>query len=574
MAQNSGFPQCSFRQSEQYEALMSFTELIRNGHGVLAIPPAYPHPHPPHSAYPYGHSYPAPVTSPISSRPLPPIQSSRHHVSEQSSGSRHPIRPPALQYPAGPPPPHGPPGTLPPPPPGAPSYPPRRDSGSLLERPYNRRGSDYMGPRSHVPPHPQQQPQHGQPGEKRRRRSTSQDSVDVDEMLLQTASSPRNPYPIGSITVPRKRTYEEYGSARGPQPPGHGEPRNVSGSGSFSESPKRRKFTGSEIDLTTAGHGYGRSPPSAALGSAQVMTSPQTAHVMPPPSAGVPTATPTQTTTSTGQVIQAYPPQNPEGQRICRQCGMPGRYKEGKCVEKWGPGPLGPGTVCDRCRKRMRRVERKGTHDQTGDPGSALPSAGPVRTNSKPDLHTPHHSNSLPNDDQRGVPRSGTLPSMPFVSQQRDDRRIASSSFKQSPPPINDHGTDLDQDADADEDAEGEDVDPDADGEIEAEIAGTIGPHPPPTPPAPEPASLPQTIHREDYARLQPPLADSPEGPARHPGSPTSEENSASSSSRRSPVLPIAAATSAGQNHEVLDEEDAEFMRAVDAAEERSSGGL
>ncbi|KAF8638774.1 hypothetical protein AX17_001969 [Amanita inopinata Kibby_2008] len=56
-----------------------------------------------------------------------------------------------------------------------------------------------------------------------------------------------------------------------------------------------------------------------------------------------------------------YPATNTQGQRICRQCGMPGRYKEGKCVEKWGPGPMGPGTVCDRCRKKMKRVERRGT---------------------------------------------------------------------------------------------------------------------------------------------------------------------------------------------------------------------
>lgn len=43
-----------------------------------------------------------------------------------------------------------------------------------------------------------------------------------------------------------------------------------------------------------------------------------------------------------------FPGFNAQGQRTCRQCGMPGRYKEGKCVEKWGPGPEGPGTVCDR----------------------------------------------------------------------------------------------------------------------------------------------------------------------------------------------------------------------------------
>jgi hypothetical protein len=46
--------------------------------------------------------------------------------------------------------------------------------------------------------------------------------------------------------------------------------------------------------------------------------------------------------------VAAFPPTNAEGQRICRQCGLPGRYKDGKCVEKWGPGPMGPGTVCDR----------------------------------------------------------------------------------------------------------------------------------------------------------------------------------------------------------------------------------
>ncbi|KAH9853229.1 hypothetical protein C2E23DRAFT_691059, partial [Lenzites betulinus] len=72
----------------------------------------------------------------------------------------------------------------------------------------------------------------------------------------------------------------------------------------------------------------------------------------------------------TGSVISGptnlgggYPPTNASGQRICRQCGQPGRYKEGKCVEKWGPGPEGPGTVCDRCRKKMKRVERRGTLD-------------------------------------------------------------------------------------------------------------------------------------------------------------------------------------------------------------------
>lgn len=60
------------------------------------------------------------------------------------------------------------------------------------------------------------------------------------------------------------------------------------------------------------------------------------------------------------------------GLRTCRQCGLPGRYKEGKCVEKWGPGPQGPGTVCDRCRKKMKRVERRGTLDASAQNSASL----------------------------------------------------------------------------------------------------------------------------------------------------------------------------------------------------------
>ncbi|KAH8111247.1 hypothetical protein DFH11DRAFT_623969 [Phellopilus nigrolimitatus] len=37
-----------------------------------------------------------------------------------------------------------------------------------------------------------------------------------------------------------------------------------------------------------------------------------------------------------------FPAQNAHGQRICRQCGVPGRYEEGKCVEKWGTDCVRP----------------------------------------------------------------------------------------------------------------------------------------------------------------------------------------------------------------------------------------
>ena len=62
-----------------------------------------------------------------------------------------------------------------------------------------------------------------------------------------------------------------------------------------------------------------------------------------------------------GNAIRGPGPGPPNGQpvRTCKSCGEPGRYKDGRCVEKWGPGPHGPGTVCDRCRKKMKRVEKR-----------------------------------------------------------------------------------------------------------------------------------------------------------------------------------------------------------------------
>ena len=62
-----------------------------------------------------------------------------------------------------------------------------------------------------------------------------------------------------------------------------------------------------------------------------------------------------------GNAIRGPGPGPPDGQpvRTCKSCGEPGRYKDGRCVEKWGPGPHGPGTVCDRCRKKVKRVEKQ-----------------------------------------------------------------------------------------------------------------------------------------------------------------------------------------------------------------------
>ncbi|GJE97279.1 hypothetical protein PsYK624_134950 [Phanerochaete sordida] len=136
-------------------------------------------------------------------------------------------------------------------------------------------------------------------------------------------------------------------------------------------------------------------------------------HIFAPPVTGAPvkkTSTAGQIPGTTAIASGGYPPTNSAGQRICRQCGQPGRYKDGKCVEKWGPGPEGPGTVCDRCRKKMKRVERRGTLDAqqmaaNHGPAAVHPSAAALQ-------HPPTNGRSmhLSHDSSRAVHRTDTLP--------------------------------------------------------------------------------------------------------------------------------------------------------------------
>lgn len=82
-------------------------------------------------------------------------------------------------------------------------------------------------------------------------------------------------------------------------------------------------------------------------------------------------------------------------------------------MEKWGPGPLGAGTVCDRCRKRMRRTERRSTEDQQKEkemlprglvPGQLIGKKVSIRTcldvpsHVMTEQHEPHHANTLPSN--------------------------------------------------------------------------------------------------------------------------------------------------------------------------------
>ncbi|KZV63720.1 hypothetical protein PENSPDRAFT_657079 [Peniophora sp. CONT] len=145
----------------------------------------------------------------------------------------------------------------------------------------------------------------------------------------------------------------------------------------------------------------------------------------------------------------AYPPggfpaTNDQGQRICRQCGFRGRYKDGKCVEKWGPGPAGPGTVCDKCRKKIKRVERRGTLDPAAlGPHPVSPPPPPHEREAQPERITaaktlPAHLPPPPSPAQRSSPaarsRAGSA-----SSQQRRARSYSDED-------------ELDVDAEADED--------------------------------------------------------------------------------------------------------------------------
>ncbi|KAF9523220.1 hypothetical protein CPB83DRAFT_898959 [Crepidotus variabilis] len=201
---------------------------------------------------------------------------------------------------------------------------------------------------------------------------SSTSSLDVDEMLLQaTGGEEQGGIPNANGAA---RYYDHIQATQVP----------VTGRRPDRESP--RPHSGVTAVAATTNH-YPQPPPGISYPASQsapgslrnvpgVQGHVYTTHVFAPVVTGAPTKkTKYPNTANVGvpgpSVDNAQTPgapptapfaaTNAQGQRICRQCGMVGRYKDGKCVEKWGPGPMGPGTVCDRCRKKMKRVERRGT---------------------------------------------------------------------------------------------------------------------------------------------------------------------------------------------------------------------
>ncbi|KAF8815492.1 hypothetical protein BYT27DRAFT_7249155 [Phlegmacium glaucopus] len=168
---------------------------------------------------------------------------------------------------------------------------------------------------------------------------------------------------------------------------------------------------------------------------------PNTIQAGPGSGVGLPGSGPSLDTGSTPSVTVPFASTNNSGQRICRQCGMVGRYKDGKCVEKWGPGPMGPGTVCDRCRKKMKRVERRGTlENQQQQVASQSVQQQPQHQQRQPS----HPDMPLSQGSDRSIHRSDTIlthqpshgpatfsQSQPH-SQSNRDRDASSSSHTQS----------------------------------------------------------------------------------------------------------------------------------------------
>ncbi|KAF9456334.1 hypothetical protein BDZ94DRAFT_401713 [Collybia nuda] len=203
---------------------------------------------------------------------------------------------------------------------------------------------------------------------RRRARSgsrSSASSLSVDEMLLQATTGDEGPGGnAGLVNAPGRNgiSAPAPGSGVGPGV-GGGTGRSRRGGGGGEE----RDGRGYEDPQGTP---YQYNPPTSSASfrggkaqqaQAQALGEPGQArefqtHIFAPPVTGAPTKKNKFVNVNvTGEPAPAgnlgtatYPPTNEAGQRICRQCGMAGRYKDGKCVEKWGPGPMGPGTVCDR----------------------------------------------------------------------------------------------------------------------------------------------------------------------------------------------------------------------------------
>ncbi|KAH0590455.1 hypothetical protein H2248_000604 [Termitomyces sp. 'cryptogamus'] len=255
-------------------------------------------------------------------------------------------------------------------------------------------------PRMILPPPPSHLPR----SHSRDSSRSSSSSTSVGDMILQASEG--HPNGNGNAIDPaqqlaRRKHRQDTHSHFGPIPYDH-------------EQHMRRGYP---PDYQNVAHEYRSSPKQAgtvvltgAAGAAEPLAQPGQArefqtHIFAPVVTGAPvkkskfpqpSSSAPEAAAPVAPPVAAFPPTNEQGQRICRQCGMAGRYKDGKCVEKWGPGPMGPGTVCDRCRKKMKRVERRGTLENQHQ-ASQLPASASLAHLARSQSHTTiHRSDTLP----------------------------------------------------------------------------------------------------------------------------------------------------------------------------------
>ncbi|EFI27601.1 hypothetical protein CC1G_14527 [Coprinopsis cinerea okayama7 len=261
----------------------------------------------------------------------------------------------------------------------------------------------------------------GRPSHSRSSSRSSASSMDVDEMLLRTTTDDRSasqpngagaasasPHPHPASINPLHHIQSSHRSRHSRSQPRSGVPLSESEYQQQQQYPRR-------IDTYPASQSIPLRKEHTVQSPAQLQT--YQTHIFAPPVTGAPIKKSKYSSANLaahGSVVgldsqspnappvPAFPATNAQGQRICRQCGQAGRYKDGKCVEKWGPGPLGPGTVCDRCRKKMKRVERRGTLEAQQQAAQAQQLAA-AATMSSVSQSQQHH-------DVRSLQRTDTIP--------------------------------------------------------------------------------------------------------------------------------------------------------------------
>ncbi|KAF7793055.1 hypothetical protein EIP86_004160 [Pleurotus ostreatoroseus] len=124
---------------------------------------------------------------------------------------------------------------------------------------------------------------------------------------------------------------------------------------------------------------------------------------------------------------------NAQGKCICRQCSLPGHYKDSKCRKKWGPGPEGTGTVCDRCHKKMKRVKRRGTLDSQHLANAAHNPPTAIHPSAAAMQHPPtngRNSQVTASASDRSLHRSDTIP----TNHMSNARALGPSDNRSRPP--------------------------------------------------------------------------------------------------------------------------------------------